>query len=349
MRATILILLLPFLVACSDTQPKKVAKVRPAILIEVGQSIDKTFLSYPAVIKGEKGSELAFAVGGLVKEVNVKAGQDIKKGQILAKLDQRDFQIRLNSAQAAYKNADKEYQRAVRLLKESAISRSYVDSRKLTRDTTKAQLDTANKAMADTIIVAPYSGNISKVLIEANQTAQPGRTVISMLNFAKLEAKINLPAHILAQSKRYKKAKGAFFLTLEAATNRKIPAFFKEVSLEADTATQTYELILSFTPPEDLVILPGMNATFWMKDLSKTTGDKSISVPITAIGTENGMKFVWVVNKTSMTVSKRVIAIEDGVGASLNILSGLSSGETIVKAGISYLSEGMKVRPWSKK
>ncbi len=347
----IIALLLPLMAACSSESPptETTAKIRPAVLVKVGQDTNETFLSYPAVVEGQRGSELAFTVSGVVKELNVRAAQAVKQGQILAKLDQRDFRSKLESAQASYEHAEKEYQRALRLLEGNAISRSEVEKRKTTLGTAKAQLDTAKKAFGDTVIVAPFSGNVAKVSIEALQTAQAGKTVITLLNTKRLAAKINLPSHIIALSKKYKKTKNTSFIALEVAPDRRIPAELKEVSLEADAISQTFEMTLTFTPPNDLVILPGMNAVVWLKDPRKISSDRSISVPLTSIGTKLDQKFVWVVDTDSMKVSKRMVTISEGVGIKLDILSGLTPGETIVAKGISYLSEGMQVRRWSKK
>ena len=347
----ILALIVVVLLAACSSEPQlteTVAKVRPAILIEVGQNTDEAFLSFPAVIQGQRGSELAFAVGGVVTEVFVKAAQEVKQGQALAKLDQRDFRAKFNSAQASYKNAEETYQRALRLIEGDAISRSEVEKRKANRDTAKAQLQEAKKALDDTVIVAPFSGTVARVSIEALQTATAGQTVITLLNTTELEAIINLPSDIIALSKNYNEEEDSAFIALDVAPDQRIPAEFKEISLEADAASQTYEAIFSFTPPDNLVVLPGMNAMIWIKDPGKTIGVDRISVPLTAISAEQDQKYVWVVDPSAMTVSKRKVTIEDGVGAKLDILSGLKPGETIVAAGVSYLSEGMKVRRWSK-
>ena len=96
----ILALAAVLLTACSsDSQfEENGTKIRPAILIEVGQNTEEAYLSFPASIQGQKGSELAFAVSGVVEKVFVKAAQEVEQGEVLARLDQRDFKSQLNSA-----------------------------------------------------------------------------------------------------------------------------------------------------------------------------------------------------------------------------------------------------------
>ena len=340
-----------FLAACGSESPlpenKTEALIRPAKLIQIGQTNSDDFLNYPAVIKSQQLSVLSFEVGGMLKELMVVEAQKVKKGEVLAQLDQRDLLAKLKSARAQYENAEAEYQRASRLIKEDAISTSLLEQRKSKRVVSKSQLETAEKALQDSVLVAPYSGAIAKVSIEKRQIVQPGKTAITILGKEGLEAKINLPSSIIAKAREQKEPATDSYIVLDAAPGRHIPAIFKEASLEADAASQTYEVTFAFDAPEDLVILPGMNAIVWFKDPSKSMSNISkISVPLTAIATDGNQKYVWVVDSSSMTVSKRNIVVETGVGASLGVISGLEPGETIVGAGVSVLSDGMKVSPW---
>lgn len=342
-----------FLLSSCDSKAPVVEKpkealVRAAKLIEVGETSNNEFLNYPAVIKSEQLTSLYFEVGGKINELPVIQAQKVKKGDVLAKLDQRDLLAQLSSAKAQYKSANTDYQRGVRLLKEDAIAKSKVDDRRSKRDVAKSQVETAEKALEDSVLIAPYDGSIAKVSIKMRQVVQAGKPVIDILGTGGLEAVINLPSSILAKSGSGRTSTDSYII-LDAAPKRHIPITFKEAALEADTATQTYEVTFTFGAPDDLVILPGMNAVVWFRDPSKSISDtKKIHIPLTAIATDGDQKYVWVVDQKTMMVSKRNVVIEKNVGTTIGITSGLKSGETIVTAGISVLSEGMKVSKWSK-
>lgn len=345
---------LSILVACESKSPptekKAESLIKPAKLIEIGLTNKDDYLNYPAVIKSQQLSSLSFEANGVVKEIFVVEAQKVKRREVLAKLDQRDLEAKLKSASAQFDNADTEYQRAVRLIKEDAISRSELEQRKSKRDIYKAELDTAKKALQGSVLVAPYSGNIARVSIRKQQAIQAGEPAIVILGAGVLEASMNLPSSMIVKAKEQKGPKAPSYLTLSAAPDRRIPAVFKEARLDADATSQTYEVTFTFKAPEDLNILPGMNASIWFKDPSKSNSKTPIpSVPLSAIVTDGEQKYVWVVNRESMVVTRRNITVEDGIGANLNVSSGLELGETIVAAGVSSLSEGMKVRPWSKR
>jgi RND family efflux transporter MFP subunit len=323
--------------------------IRPAKLLTIEAAAQNKFLNYPAVIKSRKLSALSFEVTGRVQEVLVVEAQNVKKGQVLARLDQSNLKADLKAVKAEYHNANTEYQRAVRLMKADAISRSELGKRKSKRDVSKAKLTTAKKALKDAVLIAPHSGSIAKISIFKEQLIQSGKDAISILGKGGLEATINLPSVIMANAKKEKNPKDDAYLILNVAPEHKIPVRFKEASLEADETTQTYEITFSFKAPKGVNILPGMNAKVWFRDpITSITEDNAITIPLTAILSDGQKKYVWLVNQTSMQVSKREIQLKEGVGSKLIVLSGLEEGESIVSAGISSLSEGTHVRPWSK-
>ena len=350
-RLALAIVTVFLLTACdSETSSDKTnALIRPAKLLDVGQIRSDDFLSYPAVIGAQQLSVLSFEVSGTLKEMLVVESQEIQQGDVLAKLDKRDLQIKLKAAKSQFDNANAEYQRAVRLMKEDAISRSVLEQRKSQRDVSQSQLESAEKAVQDSVLVAPHAGNVAKISIQKQQAVQAGEPAISILGSGGLEASINMPASILALAQEADESELNTYLIFDVAADRRIPVQFKEASLEADTSSQTYEITFTFDPVDGLNILPGMNATIWLKNPTNlAAGSVEASVPLTAVMTDGDQKYVWVVNRESMVVTRRNVTLEEGVGVELNVSSGLEVGETIVAAGVSSLSEGMKVRPWSK-
>ena len=331
-----------------DVQEWEVS-ARPAKLLLVGNTSSSDLLNYPAVIQAQQLSRLSFEVGGTLSEVLVVAAQQVTKGEVLARLDQRDLVSQRDSARAQFENADTVYQRALRLIAEDAISRSELEQRKSQHDVNKAQLETAEKALQDSSLVAPHSGAVSRVAVEVSQVVSRGEEAIDILGNAGLEAVINVPSSVVAAADRKERPQLEAYVVLDAAPDRRIPIVFKEASLEADAASQTYEVTFTFSSPGDLIILPGMNGIVWVEDSRVSAGGSDdVSIPLTAIATDGDQKYVWVLDENTMTVSKRVVTIGVGVGTAVNVVSGLTPGETIVAAGVSALSEGMKVASWSK-
>lgn len=346
-----LILLSAGLSGCSDPVVEtKTPKVRPAKLVTVTSASTSRSLSFPAVIEAENSSELTFQVGGQIISLNVLEGDKVKQGQIIARVEERDYSNSLAQAQAQFDNAETEYQRAKRLVDQDAISRSVLETRRTNRDVAKAVLDTANKTKGDTVLRAPFSGFISKVFVKKFQNIQ-AKEAIANIQSDDMVAIINAPADIVARTPQM--APTSTNVVLDAAPDTALPAVFKEASGQADPATQTYEVSFSFKSPDNLFILPGMTATmstdFQFNDLSDIV-PSGISVPVSAVVAEGSDLFVWRVNPATMQVAKTQIVT--GMGMSKQdviVTSGLNSGDMIVAAGGSYLHEGMKVRAWQSK
>jgi RND family efflux transporter MFP subunit len=322
--------------------------IRPVKLITLSLASDVQTSRYPAVVNAAQYSELSFQVGGLLEELAVVEGQMVEAGDLIARLDQRDFQSQLNSGRSQFQNADEEYQRAVRLAQEDAIARSVLEQRRSQRDVAKAQLDSAEKALLDTMIRAPFAGVIVQVPVRERENVPSGQQVAALMGHGALEVTVNLPARVIAESQQMEESR--VFVILDASPGNRIEATYKEANLLADTASQTYGVTLTFEAPENLVILPGMNATVELSRTrrSETATTDRISVPLSAIVSDGGAKYVWVVDKDSMTVSRRDVTVADGIGETAVVTEGLALGETIATAGASFLADGMQVRPWTE-
>ena len=328
-------------------QPREPA-VRPVKMITLTSASDARTAKYPAVIDANTFSDLSFQVPGLIEDVAVVNAQQVERGDLIASLDQRDYKSQLASARSQFKNAEEEYQRAVRLLEQDAIARSVLEQRQSKRDVAKAQLDTAEKALADTVLRAPFAGVVVQVPARERETVGAGEVVASVMGRGKLEANFDVPASVVARAQETEIQ--ASFIILDAAPEKRIIATFKEANLLADSASQTYKVTYTFEPPKNLVVLPGMNATVEIisKSKSEAAATQRISVPLSAIASDGESRYVWVVDQETMTVSRRNVTVVDGIGEMAVVTEGLALDEAIATAGASFLADGMQVRPWTE-
>lgn len=333
------------LTSCSDAPPQADSESlsRPVKLISVAVANDERATRYPAIIGAGTTAELSFVVGGVIKELPVSDASPVEAGDLIAKLDPRDFESNVASARASFSIADEEYQRAVRLAAQDAIAKNILEQRKAQRDVTRAQLDAAEKALADSVLRAPFTGVIASVPVRAQQTISPGTRIATVINVSTLDATINMPASVIARVPT-REARGAT-VVLEAAADREIEATFSEADLVADATSQTYSVSFSFQPPENMIVLPGMNATVVLRSAGLGGERDAVSVPLAAVQSDGQGQYVWLVGD-DMTVSRRAVEIADGIGETAVVNTGLSPGERIVGAGGAYLSAGMRVTAW---
>lgn len=321
-------------------------KPRLAKMIQLEAASTQRDLSFPAVIKAAQSAELTFQTAGEIRELSVLEGDNVLMGKVIARLDQRDAVNRRNQAEAEYINAKTEYDRAQRLAAQDAISKSVLESRRAQRDVAEAIFNTAQKAVADTVLITPFNGVISKVSGRQFQNVQ-AKEVIAVLQSEEVEAVINVPGSIIARIPQLVPV--GIKVKLDAAPDAEIIATFKEAAGEADPDTQTYKVSFSFIPPGDLFILPGMTATVQASFIANGAEDivtSGTAVPLSAIFAEGSDTFVWVVDTLTMKISKRAVIVDSGMGEFVTVIEGLTGEETIVGAGVSFFSNGMTVRRW---
>lgn len=323
--------------------------VRPAILHEIEAASDIQSVSLPAVIRANESVDITFQVGGLLSELPVTSGQDIAQGELIGRLDQRDFQNNVATAQAQFDTADSEYRRAERLVAENAISRSVYEQRKAQRDVTRAALDSALKNLEDATLRSPFAGIVARVQADQFQNVGPQEPIITLQTSEGARAEVQIPARLVATSGQITPQETV--VILDAAPDVRIPATFASIATEADEQTQTFLTKFAFDPPDDLVILPGMTGTVNFKGRRNDSGgdpNTEISVPLTAVFVDGGDEYVWLVDQDAMTVSKKSVVVGSGLGSTVRIVQGLNAGDLIVGSGVSFLHEGMQIRPYEQ-
>ncbi|MDJ0643194.1 MAG: efflux RND transporter periplasmic adaptor subunit, partial [Erythrobacter sp.] len=319
-----------FLTGCGGPVLQEAETVpRPAKLLQITEATTQRSNSLPAVVRSVRTTDLAFQVGGQIVEWNAIDGAEFRRGDLIARLDARSFQAAVAQAEAQYKNADSEYQRALRLIEEDAISRSVVESRDAQRQIAKASLDTAKKNLSDTALRAPFSGFVGRTNVEQFQNVAPQQPVLVLQSQA-VEAIVNVPASFVLNSNRVRYFNT--FIELDAAPGRRFAATFREATGQADSSTQTFEGHFSFTPPRDLVVLTGMTATLFFETEAVDIPEdlRGVSVPLSAIMSDGDARYVWAVKGRERTLERRNVEVADAVGESMIVTDGLNEGDTIV-------------------
>jgi RND family efflux transporter MFP subunit len=337
------------LVACEKDVPDKVEAPRPIKMLTItGQSSD-TFLEYPGKISAAQEAELAFEVSGQIIKLPVKEGQAVKRGELIAKIDARDYQSNLLSAQSRFDAAKANFQRAQDLIKKDYISKADYDKLKAASDDARARLSKSKKALADTELRAPFTGEIVSRVVENFTNIQAKQAVAVLHDQSSLEVDISIPEQDWRLAKpglsiEERQARSAPKVTVSAFPGRQFPAVIKELSTVAEPTTRTFSAAFSFASPKDIVILPGMTAKVSLTLVGRIDSDQSIRVPASAVGADtDGAPFVWVVDTGAMSVTRRKVVVGELQGVDVEIQSGLKFKETVAVSGINQLREGMVV------
>ena len=350
-----LVLTAAMLMACGD-EPVPEAKevVRPVKLMTINQGGDATTLEYPGKVTATQSVELGFEVAGKIVELPISDGQAVNKGTLLGKLDDADFIAARDAAEANRKAAESAYERARRIFDQGAGSQAEVDSTLRDIDVAKQQLIKAQKALDDSTLKAPFSGQVSRKIADNFQNVQAKQAIVLLEDISSLELDVNVPEQDFSRMKpgltleqRNKRVRPE--IQVSTLPGSKFPARLISFETSADPVTRTYLASFAFDNPDDINVLPGMTAKVILHLRADKPGDSGISgllIPVTAVVTDtDGSAYVWRYDAGGSQVNKAVITVGDMSGASIRVLGGLQGGDRIVMAGAAHLHEGMKVRP----
>lgn len=317
---------------------------RPAKILTVTERDRVQRVEIPIVVEPEQSAVLTLQEGGVLQELPVIEGSVVKEGDLIARVDTRILENNVMQARSQLEQAEQEFERAERLLQQDNISQSSYDSRKTSRDLAALSLEAAEKRLSDATLLAPFDGVVALVEVDQFQTVSNQQSIVTLQSEIAFKALANVPASRMVDSSDFQVISSN--IVLDVAPLEAIPAAFRAIALQADPATQTYEAQFSFTRPAELSVLPGMTGELIAEvilDASKPY-TPVIEIPTAAIQHDGATTYVWLVNESDMTVSRRNITVADEVGDKLAVTDGLREGDQIVGAGASYLFEGTKIR-----
>ena len=354
-----LIVMMFSLTACTEDEAKEREIIRPVRYFEVPSAGQFAEGSFPGRAKATQEVDLAFRVSGPLISFPVEVGDEVKKDEIVARIDPRDFEVnvnsaqgRLNNARAAFERAQNEYTRELNILDEDpgATSQTAVDRKKEARDKARANiqsfaadLEGAKDRLAYTYLKAPFDGNVVKTYVENFENVQAKQSIVRILDDSSIEMVVNVPESLISIAPHAQNITVVF----DPFPNTRIPAKIKEIGTEASATTRTYPVTLIMQQPENVKILPGMagKATGTIPPDISSNG-LAIEIPMTSIFTDeaSGNTFVWLIDQTDLTVSKKQIIVDKVGDHGMRVLSGINRGDYIASAGVHYLFEGQKVK-----
>ena len=305
---------------------------------------------FPGSVQAKKSANLAFSQDGLLIELNGREGRMVQKGELLAKIDQRDFQNNYDAAKANYEQAKADFRRTTSLMERNVISQAEYDLAKTNHDVAKAQLNIQKKALDDTLLVAPYDAVVATRFVENNEHIKAQTPIIAIRDISEIEVVVQVPERLMALG-----AIGDFkdiWVNFDADKNRWFPGDIKEYSVQSDPMTRTYDVTVRVESPHGLEILPGMTAT--VRTLLKGAEELSMVGNSTIIPNQavfagsDGTSYAWIIPEESGKPVKQAVVLGALSDKGVVVLDGLEPGTRIATAGIHKLSEEMLVRPMKK-
>lgn len=340
------------LAACgADDKPVETAK--PVLVVRPGGGPEAALTAYAGEIRAREESPLSFRVGGNLVRRDVDAGDQVKRGDVLAELDPGDLRLQAQAAQAQLAAAEAELARAgadraryAKLAQQQLVSRSALDAQNAAYTAAagqaraaRAQMDVARNQAAYTQLRAPRDGVIASRNAEAGQTVTAGQTIFTLAGAAGREVAIALPESRI----RDFRVGQPVLVELWNAPGQHLPGTIREIAPAADPQARTYATRVNLIGDAANAVELGQSARVYVQD----NGNRAaLTVPLSAVQRNNGdPPSLWVVDPATRKLHLTPVKLGPYGENVVPVLGGVPANAWIVAAGGHLLREGQLVAP----
>lgn len=325
------------------------------VLVKVDQVKDTKIngsLTASGKIQPENSANISTRIMGYVMKIHTKIGQNVKQGQLLVSINSSDLQAKLaqvestiSQAQVGYVSAKKDYERFYNLFNQKSTTQKELDDMTTRMEIAKASLEAAKQMkqevaaqFAYTNIKAPFSGIITGQIAKEGDIASPGMPILTMEGTNRLQA-----VAMVSESNITAIKQGSNVEVLIKALNKKTAGEVAEISKSALNTGGQYIVKINL-PKLDPSVLSGMFVNVEFPQNSHVSFSKSgIMIPNEALIRQGQLLGVYTVgqNKTALL---RWLRIGKTMGTDVEVLSGLSAGESYISHAEGKLFNGAKLK-----
>ncbi|MDR2562583.1 MAG: efflux RND transporter periplasmic adaptor subunit [Prevotellaceae bacterium] len=328
-----------FLLSACKEQNRQSESVPIVKISEVLKYGEEKAVSFPGKVKASSEINLAFRISGPIAKINVKEGEFIKKGQVLAEMDSRDYAIQFSATEAEYKQVKAEAERVIQLYEKQSVPENDYDKAVSGLQQITAKYDAHKNALNDTKLIAPFDGYVQKRYFDKDETISAGMPVLSIISSDMPEVEINIPAGEFIRRDKF----GKFACSFAIYPDKIFPLELIAINQKANL-NQLYTARLKMIGDKKTQ-LPTAGMSTIVDIYFKPEDTDLLTIPIGSMFEKNGQSCVWIYDKNSQTVNIRNITItEIQINGMLVVSRGLEAGEKVVTAGVRSLSDGEKIK-----
>lgn len=356
LRAVPLLLSLALLgPSCGRTPPPPKKAIRPVRVLQVSAGISDRQRTFSGTAKAGTESALSFKVTGQISKLLAKVGDRVKKEQLIATLDDKDYRLQLKQAQAAHaqtraqaRQAESSYQRTRRLYENRSVSVKDLENARAAAESARAQVAAQAQAVALARsridyckLRAPATGEIAKVPASVNENVSPGQPIAVVISGSVPEVAFTVPESMIGAIKKGAPAT----VTFAALKDFSAAAHVTEVSVSASGTAYPVTVRLDKPAP---AVRAGMVAEVRLDiQRAQQAGAPQIFVPASAVLEDDRGRFSFVaVGQPGRQgrVERRPVKTGELTPAGLVITDGLKPGDLLITAGVRFVEPKMTVR-----
>jgi membrane fusion protein (multidrug efflux system) len=287
-------------------------------------------------VDGDENITYSAKVPSVVTKINVKVGQNVRAGQIMAELDTKVAKAQLESAQKQYELANTVYEKRKALWDQKVGSEIEFLQAKNAKESLEKTIQSAKEGLDMYYIKADYSGTVDIVNLKVGQSAAPGAPAITVVNPDKLKIEAKL-SEVYSNSVKQGDEVNARFPDIDKNVKAKVTYSSKSI----DVMSRTFNVEIAL--PNDNDLRPNMVAELKIVDYVKAN---SIVVPINTIQQIDGEDVVFIAVKegNQLVAKKAAVKVGKTYNGLAEITDGLKEGDNLISIGFQDLTNGQALK-----
>lgn len=336
-----ILMLVVILFASSMTSLQAATPLSSVRVMTLGASETNPSRRFVGRVDAISSVDLAFQVGGKIHELPLSQGTQVRKGDLLAKLDPVDYELAVERASIDLARAERDRDRKQSLYERDSLSRAALDEAQDQLRLAEVALRVAQRELELTRLYAPFDALVSRRLQERYALIQSGTPVVRIQDTTELRVHISVPEDLIHLITRPED----FQAWLKLPGQEPLKLDYREHVTQPDPVVQTYEVVLGREPLPENPLLPGRTVTVEIE--SRIAKEQRHELPVGALnGSADGHFFVWIYDPETRKVTARAVEVGPLQGNRVQLLSGVEPGEQLVISGGQRLHEGMQVKPF---
>ena len=339
--------------ACSEEE--KTPQLRPVRTMTLVAANAVSSHTFNGIARSDVAARLSFNVSGRLKSVNVKAGEFVEKGALIAELDDSYFRLKVSEVRASLKqtaseleHANARYQRVQKLYVNRSSSLSDLDSARTAYDSAKAnrrametRLEQAQLELSYTKLKAPIDGSVSEVNIRKGENITAATNIATISSTKSIEVPISVPGAMIDAVRIGQLTT----VTFDALKGQSFDAHVTEVSHTSSMRTTTFPVTVRVVKPSKK-IHPGMAASVTFT-IGKESATKSFVIPVHALMEDEEGFYIYTVENIEGDIGhirRRNVTRGSLTGNGIILTGGVSEGMKVLTAGMSRVHQDQQVR-----
>lgn len=316
-----------------DGKPEKEIKPVPVEVAPVVRRNVEASYTGTASLEAPEEAQVVAKTSGVLLELMVEEGDQVKAGQVLARLDADRTRLEVQRAEATLRKLQAEFARSKELFERKLVAADAHERLRFDVATQKAAWDLAKLELSYTQIVAPIDGVVAQRMVKRGNLIQLNQTLFRIVGSERLEAVLNVPEREMRTLRDGLKVS----LIVDAIPGQRFEGVIDRVSPVIDSATGTFRTTASFTGHEGM-LKPGM---FGRISVVYERREDALAVPRIALLEDESEPAVFVVREG--LVKHTLVGLGHVNGEYAEITAGLEEGDQVVTAGKVAVRDGTKV------